>query len=91
MFAIIRHYTYDPVHHEVIDSLIRGEFREMLSKMAGFHEYYWLETGEGEGASVGIWDDRASADLSTEMARSWVQQNLGEYLTSPPEIMEGDI
>ena len=91
MFAIIRRYKYDKANHETIDSLIRGEFRDMLSKMQGFHEYYWLETGDGEGASVGIWDNKESADLSTEMAHSWVQANLGQYLTTPPEILEGDI
>ncbi len=91
MFAIIRRYKYDPANHETIDSLIRGEFHDLLSKMQGFHEYYWLETGDGEGASVGIWDNKESADLSTDMARSWVQANLGEYLTTPPEILEGDI
>jgi hypothetical protein len=91
MFAIIRHYTYDPADHEVIDTKIRGEFRDLLSTMEGFHEYYWLETGHGEGASVGIWEDKVSADLSTEIARAWVQENLGAYLTAPPEIMEGGI
>ncbi|MEI8403691.1 MAG: hypothetical protein WCG96_00220 [Actinomycetes bacterium] len=91
MFAIIRHYTYEPENHEIIDSLIRGEFRSMLSVMDGFHEYYWLETGHGEGASVGIWEDRASADLSTVMARSWVKENLSAYLSNAPDILEGDI
>ena len=91
MFGIIRHYTYDSANNEIIDAKIRGEVRDMLIKMQGFHDYYWLDTGNGEGASVGIWEDKASADLSTEMAHSWVQQNLSMYLTTPPEVMEGGI
>jgi hypothetical protein len=49
MFAVIRHYRFNPKNGAEIDRLIRDEFVPIVKKAKGFVRYYWLDTGEGEG------------------------------------------
>jgi len=53
--------------------------------------YYWLDTGDGEGASVGVFKDKAGADESVELAAEYVREHLSKLLTWKPEIIEGPI
>ena len=54
MFAVIRHYHFNPKDGAEIDRRIREEFVPIVKKAKGFVRYYWLDTGEGEGASFGV-------------------------------------
>jgi hypothetical protein len=57
----------------------------------GFVRYYWLDTGEGEGASLGVFEDKAGADESVQLAADYVREHLSKLLTQKPEIIEGPI
>jgi hypothetical protein len=57
----------------------------------GFVRYYWLDTGEGEGASLGVFKDKAGADESVRLAADYVKEHLSKLLTQKPEIIEGPI
>jgi hypothetical protein len=50
MFAVIRHYHFNPKDGAEIDRRIRQEFVPIVKKAKGFVRYYWLDTGKGEGA-----------------------------------------
>jgi hypothetical protein len=63
----------------------------IVKKAKGFVRYYWLDTGEGEGASVGVFNDKAGADESVHLAADYVQKDLSKLLTQKPEIIEGPI
>ena len=54
MFAVIRHYQFDPKNSAEIDRKVREGFVPLIRKAKGFVRYYWLDTGKGEGASFGI-------------------------------------
>src|SRR6266404_9159417 len=54
MFAVIRHYHFNPKDSTEIDRRVREDFVPIVKKAKGFVRYYWLDTGKGEGASVGI-------------------------------------
>ena len=54
MFAVIRHYHFSPKDGAEIDRRIREEFVPLVKKANGFVRYYWLDTGDGEGASVSV-------------------------------------
>ena len=75
MFAVIRHYHFDEKDSAEIDRLIQDQFVPILRKAKGFQRYYWLDTGEGEGASFGIFGDKDGADQSvsrpSSCARTW--------------------
>jgi len=91
MFAVIRHYHFDPKDGEEIDRQIREEFVPIVKSAKGFVRYYWLDTGDGEGASVSVFKDKAGADESVHLAADYVKEHLSKLLTQKPEIIEGPI
>ena len=91
MFAVIRHYHFDKNDSAAIDRAIREEFVPIVRKAKGFKHYYWLDTGEGEGASFGIFSDKAGADESVRLAADYVRERLSKLLTQKPEIIEGSL
>jgi hypothetical protein len=91
MFAVIRHYHFDKNDSVELDRLIREEFVPIVRKAKGFKRYYWLDTGNGEGASFGIFTDKAGADESVALAHDYVRDRLSKLLRQKPEIVEGEI
>jgi len=91
MFAVIRHYHFNPKDSAEIDRRIREEFVPIIKTAKGFVRYYWLDTGDGEGASLSVFKDRAGADDSVRLAADWVKDNLSKLLVEKPEIIEGPV
>ena len=91
MFAVIRHYHFNPKDGAEIDRRISEEFVPMIKNAKGFVRYYWLDTGSGEGASLSVFNDKTGADESVHLAADWVKDNLSKLLTQKPEIIEGPI
>ena len=91
MFAVIRHYNFDQKDSAEIDRLIQDQFVPIISKAQGFVRYYWLDTGAGEGASFGVFKDKAGADESVRLAADFVRTKMAALLTQKPEIIEGPI
>ena len=63
----------------------------IIRKAKGFVRYYWLDTGNGEGASFGVFKDKAGADESVRLAADFVRTHMAKYLRERPEIIEGPI
>jgi len=59
MFAVIRHYHFNAKDGAEIDRRIREEFVPIVKKANGFVRYYWLDAGNGEGASVSVFKDKS--------------------------------
>jgi len=91
MFAVIRHYHFDKKDSAAIDRAIRDEFVPIVRKAKGFQHYYWLDSGEGEGASFGMFNDKAGADESVRLAADYVREHLSKMLTQKPDVIEGPI
>ena len=91
MFAVIRHYQFDPKDSAEIDRRTREEFVPIVKKAKGFVRYYWLDTGKGEGASVSVFKDKAGADESVHLAADYVHKHLSKLRIQKPEITEGPI
>ena len=91
MFAVIRHYHFNPGDGAEIDRRIREEFVPIIKNANGFVRYYWLDTGNGEGASLSVFKDRAGAHESVRLAADWVKENLSKLLIQKPEIIEGPV
>ena len=91
MFAVIRHYHFDKKDSAEIDRLIQEGFVPLIRKAQGFVRYYWLDTGNGEGASFGVFKDKAGADESVRLAADFVHSHMAKYLTQKPEIIEGPL
>jgi quinol monooxygenase YgiN len=91
MFAVIRHYHFNPKDSAEIDRRVRDEFVPIVKKAKGFVRYYWLDTGKGEAASVSVFRDKAGADESVHLAAEYVKEHLSKFITQKPEIIEGPI
>ena len=91
MFAVIRHYHFDPKDGAEIDRRIREEFVSIIKSAKGFVRYYWLDTGDGEGASLSVYKDKAGADESVRLAADYVREHLSKLLTQKPEIIQGPV
>jgi quinol monooxygenase YgiN len=93
MHHVRRHSSlrFDPKDGEEIDRRIQEEFVPIVKKAKGFVRYYWLDIGDGEGASLGVFEDKAGADESMRLAAEYVKQSLSKLLTQKPEIIEGPI
>jgi hypothetical protein len=91
MFAVVRHYHFNPEDGAEIDRRIREEFVPIVKGAKGFVRYHWLDTGEGDGASISVFKDKAGADESVRLAAEYVKEHLSKFLTQKPEIIEGPI
>ena len=91
MFAVIRHYHFKSEDGEKIDQLIQEGFVPLIKKAQGFVRYYWLDTGEGEGASLSVFKDKAGADESVLLAADFVKKSMSKLLTQNPEVIEGPV
>jgi len=91
MFAVIRHYHFDPKNSAEIDRHVREEFVPLIKKAKGFVRYYWLDTGKGEAASFSVFQDKAGADESVRLAADYVQKHLSKLMTEKPEVIEGSV
>ncbi len=91
MFAVIRHYHFKAGDGATIDKAIRDDFVPLIKKAKGFIRYYWLDTGQGEGASISVFKDKAGADESIHLAADYVKDHLSKLLTQKPEIVEGPV
>ncbi len=90
MHAVIRRYRFDPSNADEINRRIRDVFVHLLQKTPGFVTYYWLDTGEGEGASLSVFRDEAGAEESVRIAANFVEQHLATLL-GKPEIIQGEV
>ena len=91
MFAVIRHYHFKPEDGKKIDKLVQDGFVPLIKKAKGLVRYYWLDTGQGEGASLSVFKDKAGADESIQLAAEFVKANLSTLLNQKPEVIEGPV
>jgi len=90
MYAVMRRYRFEPGKSEEINRRIKEVFVHLIRKSPGFEAYYWMNTGEGEGASLSVFRHKEGAEESTRIAADFVEQHLASLLGSP-EIIQGEI
>ena len=88
MYAAVRVYVGITDDAEA-GRLVRESFLPLLDQVAGFIGYYWIDAGDGAMASLSLFDDKAGADASVELARQWVEENAATLMPNPPQVTEG--
>ena len=91
MYAVVRHYHFKKEDSEKIDRLVQEGFVPLIKAAKGFVRYYWLDTCEGEGASMSVFEDKAGADESIHLAADFVKAHLSELIMQKPEVIEGPV
>lgn len=89
MYAAVRHYHFKKEDSARIDQLVQDHLMPQIQKAQGFVSYYWVDTGEGEGASLSVFQDKAGADESIHLAAAFIKEHLDESVMQKTEIMEG--
>ncbi len=91
MYASIRKYRTDPTSATEEAKRAKDSFLPIISKAPGFVAFYHLNVGNGEFATISIFEDRASAEESNKMAADWVKRTAASLLPSPPEVTVGEV
>jgi hypothetical protein len=88
MYAAVR--RYEGITDDAEAGRLVGEsFIPLLEHVPGFIAYYWIDAGGGTMASLSVYEDKAGADKSVELAREWVRENAAELIPNPPQVTEG--
>ena len=67
-------------------------FLPIIKGAPGFRAYYALDAGGGRIASMSVFNDRAGAEQSTEMAADYIKENMASLSPNPPnEVLEGEV
>ena len=88
---MIRHYHFSAENSAEIDRQVREHFVPVIKKAKGFVRYYWLDTGKGQGASFGLFEDKAGADQSIILAADFVREHAAKLMTTRPEVVVGPV
>jgi hypothetical protein len=91
MYAVIRRYKFDPREREGINRKVQEGFVPLIQKTAGFVAYYWLDQGDGVGASLSVFEDQAGADASVQIAADFSQKNSLAAIVGTPEVTKGEV
>ncbi len=57
MYAVVRHYSFKPEYGPLIAKLTAEGLVAIITQDKGFVRYYWLDLGNGEGTSFGVFKD----------------------------------
>jgi hypothetical protein len=89
MYVAIR--LYDGVKNpDEAATKVRAEFLPVISKIAGFQEYYAVKSGDDTMASISVFKDKPGADEAVKVATKWVESNLSRFLPNAPKSVSGE-
>ena len=91
MYASIRRYRIDRSSISEITQRVREGFLPIISELPGFVAYYIVDQGDGNAATVSLFQDREAAEHSNRAAAQWVQENMVSLVEGPPEILAGKV
>jgi hypothetical protein len=94
MYLTIR--RYQGVNNEAIRKLTEGRSESegvvgLVSEMPGFVAYYLVDAGDGQMLAISVYLGEMEAQVSTQTALEWVQQNLSSAIPATPEVIGGDV
>jgi hypothetical protein len=89
MYVVIRRYQFDPQSSAEINRHMQEGFVPLIRKAPGFVAYYWLNTGEGAGAAVSIFEDKTGVAKSDHLTAPYVQKYLAALL-GRPTVTQGE-
>ena len=78
MYAAVRRYEGITDDAEA-GRLVRESFLPQLDDIPGFIAYYWVDAGDGVMASLSVFEDKAGADKSVELAHDWIVDNAPAF------------
>jgi Antibiotic biosynthesis monooxygenase len=90
MYVTIRRYKVAPGSVDRLTQEVRDGFVPIISKVPGFREYFWVNSGDDVMFSVNVFEDRAGAEESVRRAQDFVRDRLASLLPNPPDVTTGE-
>ena len=91
MYAMIRHYEFDPKDGDMIDRVAVEKFLPALKRTKGFVRYDWINNGNGEGASFSVFQDKETAEASLRIAENFTALYLSGVRITSPAVIGGNL
>jgi hypothetical protein len=91
MFASIRRYRLRSGSMAALARRVDEGFAERLGAQAGFVSYEFLDCGDGDVMTISVFHDADGAHGSSEYARQWTDENLGDFEFTRREALQGEI
>ena len=93
MHATIRRYEgVDQNRTEELTKKVGESLAPKLSELPGFVGYYLIEAGNGVMSSIGLFETVEQADVSTQVAATWIRdEKLESALPNAPRITSGEV
>jgi len=93
MHATIRRYEgVDQNRTEELTKKVGESLAPKLSQLPGFVGYYLIEAGNGVMSSIGLFETTEQADVSTQVAATWIRdEKLESALPNAPRITSGEV
>ncbi len=89
MYGVVRRYQGEAATLQDFAQRIPGVLPE-LQQIQGFVSYNVVLAGDAL-VSLSIYQDKAGADQSTEVARRYSLERWSDLKLNPPEITEGNV
>ncbi len=91
-YGVMRRFELKVENAEEIVRRVRQGLVPQMTGMPGFVSYGVLfERGHDRGVSLSAFADRATAEAANQRALTWIKENLGEMVTKPLEVIQGEI
>ena len=90
MYAAVRRYQGITDDAEA-GRLVGETFVPLLQRVPTFIAYYWIDAGDGEMASLSLFENQEGADKSVEIAHEWIIENAPGLFPNPPRVTEGPV
>jgi hypothetical protein len=89
-YTVIRRYQLlpDASMDDLVERVNAG-FVPIVSRIAGFQEYLFVDAGDGAHLTISLYDDPSGAEQSTQDAASWAAENVAALIEGPPEVTTG--
>ena len=91
MYAMIRHYEFDPRDGDAINRVAVEKFLPAIKRVKGFVRYDWINNGNGEGASFSVFQDKEGAEESLRIAELFTAQYLPTVKMTSPAVIGGKL
>jgi hypothetical protein len=90
-FASVRRYSLRAGSVGELMHIVDEVFADEMEAMDGFEAYHALDCGGGELVSISLFRDAAAAEESDELARGFVDRELGSFDIERTEAIGGEV
>jgi hypothetical protein len=91
MYATIRRYRVIPGQLGAFNQKVNEGFLPIISASPGFVSYQGIDAGDGDWASVSIFETKEGALASNQAAAAFVAEHLAPLIVGKVETLSGRV